>query len=579
MNNVILAEIIRHALQSVPDQVELDLCRTAYSPLVFEYKDFAIGITDPQGRLICQSRGGIPAFIANVLGLAVREVLALHPVEELAPGDAFISNDPETFGQHLNNVVMTVPVFIESRLFGFVAILVHWIDVGGRYVGSANSNDSTDIFQEGIQLPCLHIRRRGKPVAEIYRLVTHNSRFPKALRGDLDAQVAGCLKGVQLLSDVVGRYGEESVSLAIGTMWAKSEAASRSAVAAMPDGRYEAHAFLDDDGVTAGRPIEIGVAVEVSGERLTVDLSNISPQLAGPYNSGREGGGVTAARVAFKYLVAPDEPANEGVFAPLDVVLPDGTFLSAGKNAPLARYSSPLPTVIDVILKAMASVLPDRVPAGHHANMGSHRFRGRHPQTGALFSHLDTVHGGWGACAGQDGAGPFKTLAHGDTLDVPVEVQEALYPLRVGRYELRPDSGGAGRWRGGLGTRKTYHVEASCQLTVSFERFGCLPWGLFGGGDGARGGIAIRHGGGKPVAYRKQTEIELSAGDEVLIDAGGGGGFGDPHERDRAALNEDLRNGYVTAEAAASQYGARQLETTLSATTAGQPGLADLDTR
>lgn len=548
-------ELIRYALQAIPEQIELDITRTAYSPLIYEYKDFAVGLVDCDGRMICQGKGGLPIFLANVLGLAVQDALEVYGRDGIGPGDAIISNHAGTLGQHLNNVVMCTPIFAGGeRPLAFMAVLVHWIDVGGRYVGSSASNDTTEIFQEGIQFRSVKLRRRGEKVPEIYRIIECNTRFPGALFGDIEAQLSGCLKGAQLFAECVGRYGTDAVAAAVAAIWQNSEAAARAAVQAIPDGVYRASSFLDNDGVDLDRPIRVEVTVTVAGDGMTVDLSGCSPELRGPFNSGAYGGGITAARTAFKYLTTPDEPANDGSFAPLSVMLPPGTFLSAGPTAALARYSSPLPTVMDTIIRALAPAMPDRIAAGHHSNMGSHRFQGAHPCGGHRFSHLDTAHGGWGASQGRDGAGPFKTLAHGDTLDVPIEAQEALYPLRVEAYALRPDSGGAGEFRGGLGIDKAYTVLAPCQLTSTFERSLCPPWGLFGGHDAATAYLEVERGGEGRTRCLKASDIAIAAGDRVYIKSGGGGGFGPPGRRAARRVAEDVRQGYVSREAAERDY-------------------------
>jgi N-methylhydantoinase B len=553
----ITIDIIRHALQSIPDQIEVDITRTAFSPLIYEYKDYAVGMVDAKGLLICQGKGGLPIFLANVLGLAAQDALEIYGEENIEPGDAIITNYAGKNGQHLNNVVMIDPVFDKrtNKLFAFMCVLVHWIDVGGRYVGSSASNDTTDIFQEGIQFRTVKLRSRGKPVPEIYRMIEYNTRFPAAALGDLEAQVSGCFKGRQLFEELLARYGAQTVRTSIEASWEQSEAAARSAVRAIPDGRYEAESFLDNDGITLDKPIRIPVSVTVDGDRMIVDFSKISEQVKGPFNSGMYGGGITAARTAFKYLTTPDEQTNEGSFRPLEVVLPPGKFLSAGPTAPLARYSSPLASVMDTIIAALAPAIPDRVTAGHHSNMGSHRFQGINPRTGRLFSHLDTAHGGWGASRERDGAGPFKTLAHGDTLDVPIEAQEALYPLTVDYYAFRGDSGGAGTFRGGLGADKGYTVGAPCSLTVTFERHGCPPWGLFGGKNGQPGYVEIERVGEARKTVLKITDTPLGMGDRVFIHTGSGGGYGPANERDPEAVVRDVLAGYVSSEKAKEIYG------------------------
>lgn len=553
----ITLEIIRQLLQSIPDEVETDLTRTAFSPLIYEYKDYAVGMVDENGKLITQSRGGIPIFLANVLGLAVLDGLAIYGMEDMHVGDVFISNHSGTFGQHLNNVIMYSPIFDpleKGCVIAFMCILAHWTDIGGRYVGSSASNDTTDIFQEGIQFRTVRLRANGQPVAEIYRMIEYNTRFPEMVMGDLEAQLAGCIKGAALFKGIAEKFGAQVTLNAIYTMWRQSEELVRQAVKNIPDGVYHAESFLDNDGVELNKKIVCPISVRIEGERFIVDFSDINPQVKGPFNSGREGGGITAARIAFKYLTSPDEFTNEGSFAPLEVILPDGKFLSASATAAMARYSTPLATVIDTIIRSVADAVPDRVAGGHHASMGSHRFQGNNPHTGRLFTHLDTAHGGWGGSKGKDGAGPFKTLAHGDTLDVPIEVQEALYGLQVDSFEFRANSCGAGQFRGGVGLNKSYTIQHPVKLTLTFERHGCPPWGLLGGMDGEPGYVEIEKKGQAKKMFLKATDIPLEPGDRVFIHTGGGGGYGSPDQREIQSVVNDVQKGYVTVDVARDAY-------------------------
>jgi N-methylhydantoinase B len=274
----------------------------------------------------------------------------------------------------------------------------------------------------------------------------------------------------------------------------------------------------------------------------------------GPINSGREGGAVTAARIAFKYIAAPDEPANDGSFRPLHVVIPDGKFLSAPGNAPMGMYSAPLPTVIDTVVKALVTAAPDHVAAGHHGNFCIHSLAGHDPKTGEPFYNLSAADGGWGASQGHDGPAHYKTMSHGDTLDIPIEVQEALYPLRVEKWGIRPDSAGAGQWRGGIGLEKVMTPLAPCSVHVLNERIGCPPWGILGGKDGAAPRIDIERPG-KEAAEVRKANVPVVPGDRVRVQTSGGGGYGDPLSRDPALVAADVRLGYVTRRAAASLYG------------------------
>lgn len=552
--NPITAEVIRHSLISIPNQIDVNITRTAFSPLIYEYKDYAVGIVDPQGRLICQATGGIPIFVANALGTAVRDGIDIHGVDGISPGDILITNYPGTQGQHLNNVVMYTPVYAQDVLFGFMCVLVHWIDVGGVVPGSCLSTTTTEIFQEGIQFRSVKLWSAGKPIKDIYRIIEINTRFPHMALGDLESQLAGCLLGKGKVEELLHKYGMDAVCKSVELMWDQSERAARAAIRGIPDGTYRASSFLDNDGIDFDRNIPVDITVRIEGDELTIDFSEIADQLNGPLNSGRDGGAVTAARIAFKYIAAPNEPTNDGSFRPVHVSIPDGKFLSAGPNAALGMYSSPLPTVVDTILRAMVSAVPDRLAAAHHGTMGIHAFDGINPKTGQLFQNLETIHGGWGASNRRDGPGPFKTINHGDTRDVPVEAVEALYPLRIDYIRFRPDSGGPGRFRGGLGVEKATVALAPCKVRTNIERTQCPAWGVMGGKEGTPPASFIEREGPVPVSILK-GEFQLRSGDVVRAYSGGGGGFGNPFERDPQAVALDVKRGYISHTAARASYG------------------------
>ena len=557
-NNRIVDEILRHAIQAIPGEIEADIVRTAFSSLIYDYKDFAVGIVDLDGRLVCQGNGGIPTFLANVLGLAVRDALTIYGRNDLKAGDMVISNHAGTLGQHLNNVVMFTPIFGPDTgyLIAFMCVVVHWIDIGGKSIGSSASNDTTDIFQEGFQFRCVKLRSDGLPVPEIYRIIECNSRFPDKLLGDVNSQVTGCIKGRKLFEQLLVKFGTATVLQAIDRMWAQSEAIARAAVRSIPDGVYTAESAFDNDGIDLERPIRIAVSVTVRGDEMTIDFSEMSDQVRGPFNSGANGGGVTAARIAFKYLTTPQEPTNEASFAPLIIVLPPGKFVSAAATAPMAKFSMPFPTIIDTIVRALAPAMPGKVTAAHHGNMGTHRFSGLLPANGAIFSQSDTVNGGWGASSLRDGAGPFKSLAHGDTQDIPVEAQEAVIPFLIAAKGLRTDSGGPGEYRGGLGVTKEYRIIVPTTLTLTLDRSICPPWGLNGGIQAVGASAEVHRVDGSIQRLLKVSGLPLQPGDRVFISSGGGGGYGDPHKRTRDRIDADIRAGYISEAAAREIYGA-----------------------
>jgi N-methylhydantoinase B len=452
---------------------------------------------------------------------------------------------------------MYTPIFAGSmgdELIGFFAVNCHWIDIGGSAIGSV-SYSSTDIFMEGLQLRSIKIWSRGQPIEEVYRIIENNTRFPQELLGDIEAQLGGCLLGRDLTQAMVDKYGTAVFFGALNMILDQCEAATREKIHAIPDGVYQHEAFLDNDGVR-NEKIPIKVKVIVAGDEMTIDYSEMSPQVRGCINSGYYGGGRTTARVAFKYLIATDEPANEGTFRPLKMILPQGKLLSAEPTAAMGLYSIPFPTVIDCIIKALEPVLPERVTGAHFGTFSSLSFSGKRTDTGALFKANDSGHGGWGACATHDGAGPFRTMAHGDTRLIPIELQESMYPYRVEEFCLRRDSGGPGKWRGGLGFEKQYVLLAPCELWANFDRIGCPPWGVQGGKAAKSGQVLIfKNGKQEPELLYKTENCPLRAGDRVRMCTGGGGGYGPPTERPVELVERDVIRGFVSPESAHDDYG------------------------
>jgi len=543
----ITADVIMHGLSAVPNLVDKNIARTAYSFLISEYKDYAVGIVDGDGRLITQSRGGLPIFVANALSAAVGDGLAIYGKQRLQHGDVVISNHGGTMGQHLNNVVMYTPIRVgeaDDDLLGFFAVVMHWMDVGGITIGSCQSPFTTDVFQEGIQFRTVKLLAGGERIEEMFRMIAENTRFPKLVLGDVDSQIAGCLTGRDMVLDLAMRYGSSAVRASVERFWARAEAATRAVIASIPDGVYRASSFLDDDGIERGKPVEINVRVVIAGDEATVDLSEVAAELKGPLNAGFQGGAVAAARMAAKYVFSPDGPANDGAFRPIKVVCPPGRFLSAGPTAPIGGSGFTIPSVVDTILRALAACLREHIPAAHHGTYSVHVIDGR-DEHGHLFQHIESAAGGWGAAHDRDGGGPFRSMAHGDTMEVPVELQEASHPYMIEYARLRPDSGGIGMFRGGLGLEKAYRMTQPGRVTTSIERTACPPWGLEGGGEGMPGRVEIVRPDGSHTVLLK-GEASVRAGDRVLLFTAGGGGFGDPARRAPEAIAADLAQGYIT---------------------------------
>ncbi len=548
----ITVEVVRNAIVAYADEMANALSRAAYNMMIYEVRDYCCGLLDAQARMISQNRGGLPIFLAD-LGVAVEDGIARYGLDGFAPGDVVVMNQGEVCGQHLNNVVVYSPCFHAGEIVGFAANRAHWVDIGGMRQGFG-STGSTDIYAEGLQMRSLKIYEAGRRNETLWQIIRDNVRYPDAALGDLRAQIAACQLGARRYGELLARYGREVVEACIAKIWDQAELAARQVVESIPDGSYAAESFLDNDGRNLSVPIRIKVAVHVCGSQMTIDYTGMHRQVPSPMNSGRSGG-IAGARVAFKALTSPDLDVNEGCFRPLSVDLPDGTILSARPPAALGLWSVALPTVIDTILKALAPAVPHLIPAAHKGDMGGCSFFGFRDD-GSRFILMNIFGGGWGGRPNEDGESASVSVCQGDVRNTPVELQEIKYPFLIEKHALRCDSGGAGRFRGGLGLELTYRALQSCKANINCDRTLDPPWGLHGGRPGATNCSIIRRAGdGAETVVYKATEVEVAAGDTVTFLTAGGGGYGDPGERDRAAAARDVAAGVVSPEQAAKHDG------------------------
>jgi len=547
----ITVEVVRNAVVAYADEMATVLAKSAYNMMIYEVRDYCCGLLDAKGRMISQNRGGLPIFLAD-LGPAVEDGIRRYGLDGFKPGDVVVMNHGGVCGQHLNNVVIYAPCYHDGELAGFAANRAHWVDIGGVRQGFGSSA-TTEIYGEGLQLRSLKIYEAGERNETLWQILRDNIRYPEASLGDLRAQIAACQVGVQRYAELLSRYGRATVEACTEVVWDQAEAAARRAVATIPNGEYEAESFLDNDGRNLNVPLRIKVKVSVRDTDITVDFSDMQKQVASPLNSGRSGG-IAAARVAFKALTSPDLDVNEGCFRPLEVILPEGTMLSARPPAALGLWSIPLPTVIDTILRALAPAIPDRIPAAHKGDMGGCSFFGFREDDRSRFLLLNIFGGGWGGRPEEDGESASVSICQGDVRNTPIELQEIKYPFLIEQHGLRPDSGGAGRHRGGLGVVLTYRCLQACKANINFERTTVPPWGLHGGRDGAFNLAVITRKNGEETTVFKETEIELTAGDRVTFLTAGGGGYGEPAERRPQDLERDLAEGFVSRDGAAA-YG------------------------
>ena len=511
--------------------------------MIYEVRDYCCGLIDTQARMISQNRGGLPIFLAD-LGVAVADGIARYGLKGFAPGDVIIMNQGEVCGQHLNNVVLYSPCFHDDELVGFAANRAHWVDIGGVRQGFG-SYGSSDIYAEGIQMRSLKIYEAGKRNETLWQIIRDNTRYPDAALGDMRAQIASCQLGARRYAELIARYGRETVEACIAKVWDQAEAAARAVVEKIPDGDYEAESFLDNDGRTLDKPLRVKVKVQVRGSQMTVDFSEMNPQVPGPLNSGR-GGGIAGARVAFKALTSPDLDVNEGCFRPLEVVLPEGTMLSAKPPSALGLWSIALPTVIDTILKALAPAVPHLIPAAHKGDMGGCSFFGFRDD-GSRFLLMNIFGGGWGGRPdedGEDAAGlglPGRRAQHAGRIAGDQVSGAGRDPCAARRFRRRRP----------VSRRARRRADLSAPAEVQGQHQS-RPHARSAVGPARR---QVRRGQRvlssiAPTAPRrrckKATEIEIAAGDKVTFLTAGGGGYGDPASARPRPSAHDVAAGVVT---------------------------------
>src|SRR5216684_4193973 len=547
----VIAEIVRNGVIAVTEEMKTNLMRTAYNIIIYEALDFTTGLFTPRGETI--SIGiGLPMFIRG-MAETVKAKIKHFGAGNIRPDDIYVTNDSYLTGSHLNHVTLTLPIFHKGRLVAFSCCMAHWLDIGGILGGM-----STDIFSEGLQIPILKYQDRGAVNATVVDIIRQNVRLPSRAMGDLRAQVTAVKTGERRFLELVERYGREGVLGAIAAIMDHSDKSARARTRTIPDGVYFAESYMDDDGIDIGKPVPIRVKVEVRGDQMVVDLTDVSRQVRGFYNSGITTGHA-CAQVAYKCLTSPtDYPINDGSFRSLKTVVPPGRVISATRPAPMRWWMTYPMTIVDTVFKALAPAIPDRVIAGHHADLLVAQFHGINQKTSEFFiGNFGPLGGGWGAKRGEDGVSGTVCINDGDTHNSPNEQVEAKFPIVVERYALVPDSGGAGRHRGGLGVERVVRARTHLTFNTQIERAHCRPWGLDGGGDGTGNAVALRMGGAWKTDFpnAKVLVAQVKAGDAFRLRSGGGGGYGSPLDRPVADVQQDVRQGYVTATAAAELYG------------------------
>jgi N-methylhydantoinase B len=553
--DAITAEVIRHALTAVSREMGVTLRMTSCSPIFNEGNDYSCAIFDAQGKLVTHGEF-LPIHLGS-LSFSVFHARAAFAHDGLQEGDTVIMNDPYLGGSHLPDITMVSPIFHEGEAVAYAANRAHHLDVGGTMPGSFFSG-ATDNYQEGLRISPMKLFRGGERDAHLLQLVTENSRLPEQMRVDLESQVSANRTAIERVGELFHRHGEEMLRTAMHEAMAYSERRMRAVIKSWPDGDYTASDWLDNDGVE-DEPREIRVTLRVRGDRVEVDFTGSSEQTRGPLNSVL---GYTCSGVYMTLQAAtdPDIPPNAGCYRPIEIIAPAGSIVNPRFPAPCTGGNETVFVISAAIFRALAQIEGARTMACDQGSSNNLLISGMRPHGGSRYVLYEYPEGGWGANANRDGLSAVYSIA-GNTWNVPVEVVERRFPLRVERYELREDSGGTGQHRGGLGIRRDHRIlDHGAEMSIVGNRVMVPPWGLDGGGEGAAARYRLLREGAEPInpAPRfgsKAAGVPLRPDDVVVQMTAGGGGWGNPLRRDREAVARDVRLGYVSAEAAWRDYG------------------------
>ena len=542
-------EVVRNALVAIAEEMNATLVRTSHSPNIKERRDCSCALFDANGEMVSQAET-IPVHL-GAMPFSVRSALERFPPDTLSPGDAVLLNDPFHGGAHLPDLTLVSPIFEGDRPIAYAANRAHHADVGGARAASVAA-DSTEIYQEGLRIPPVKLFRGGEADEDLLSVLFANVRTPDERRGDLRAQEAANETGRRRTGELVERRGSETIRDAMAAVTRYSERRMRSAIAALPDGEYAFEDVIEDDG-RGNEDLAICALVTIEDDSVTVDFDGSAQQTEGPLNAPFA---VTASATYFalRCLTDPEIPPNAGNYRPIEIVAPGGTIVNADPPAAVVGGNLEVSQrIVDVVFGAFAEELPERVTAAGQGTMNNLTLGGIDPETNEPYAFYETQGGGFGGRAGADGMDGVH-VHMSNTLNTPAEVLQTAYPLVVERYEFREESGGAGAFRGGLGLRRDVRVEGTATMSLLAERRRCAPYGIAGGKEGSTGeDVRVTDGVARHLAAK--SVHELDPGDVISLRTPGGGGYGDPADRDRDAIERDVRNGVISPETAWSVYG------------------------
>jgi len=526
--------------------------RASKSPVIYEVLDYAAGLTDADGLLVAQANG-VPGFLGT-LDLAVQDCIKKFGKDGFSPGDVCIVNVPYSSGTHLNDVNLIMPVFVQGRLVAFSAIKGHWSEVGGMHFGSWTS-DSTEIYQEGLIFPPIKLFEKGKVVQAMVDMIRANVRTPEMTLGDMEAHAASLRVGAKRIEDICKKYGVATVLEAMERIQEKGEKLTKLRLKELPHGTFEVEDTVDDDGIT-DTPIPVKAKVTISDNEFVIDLRGSGKQAKGSINCPWCAT-VSAGRAVFKSVTDIHSPVSEGCFRALKIIADPGSLFNPLPPAPTSTYWESMAFITDLVWHALAPLIPDKLPAGHFLSVCGTIVGGVDDRTKQAFAIVEPQPGGWGGGLSKDGESGLVCSGDGETYIMSNEVMEVRYPIVVEQYALNVgDGSGRGKFRGGYGVVKDYRINNSnASFTSSMGRSLYPCWGINGGGNGTSNYFVIEKGNQAPRRLRKVAAESMQMNDLIRLKTGGGGGFGNPMEREPERVLKDVIDGYITTEQAKNDYG------------------------
>ena len=538
--DIISLEITWNNLKSIADESYITLMKSAFSTNIKERHDHSTAITNSRGKLIAQAENALPAHLASMGGL-IQHVIDEYS-ENIFEGDIFIANDPHVAGgTHLPDINMAMPIFSKNQLLGFVANIVHHADVGGAAVGSM-SGGLNEIYKEGLRIPLVRLYNKGKIVRDVFRLLLLNMRLSDERKGDLNAQISACRLGVKRVKELISKHDEVYLNNTFEEILKRSKIRMQAAISKIPDGDYSFTDYMDDDGLNT-KNIKISVTIKKKGKKILFDFSDTDEQVEGNFNLTFN---ATQSSVCYslKALLDPDLPNNSGIFDAIEIKIPKGSLLNCLSPASVALRLNTCQRVVDVVLGAFIDILPKQITGAANGANTSAVFAGINPNNGQRYVYLETLGGGMGGRYSKDGKDGVQVHLT-NTSNLPVEAIEMEYPLRVEEYSFVENSGGAGKYRGGLGIRRIIRpIAHKCEFSGVGERFKHSPWGVFGGKPGKPGKFFIKHKNGKITKLSsKSASIYTTEKDAIIMETPGAGGYGDPKKRSKENILKDKISG------------------------------------